>query len=620
MSTAAAETTQTTTAARVAVVASTEQRQHDGDFGARYEPGVGTRFRFFAPAVAAVRVAIQGREPLAMETDGHGWHELTVKDADAGALYHYLLPDDADVPDPASRFQPQDVAGPSEVVDPVSYAWKSSDWHGRPWSEAVLYELHVGTFTPEGTFAAAGSKLDHLAALGVTAIELMSIADFAGTRNWGYDAVLWYAPDSAYGRPEELKAFVEAAHERGLMVILDVVYNHFGPEGNYLPRYFPQIFSKEHQTAWGPALNFDGECSHEAREFVLQNAMFWLEEYKVDGLRLDAAHAIIDNGPKHVLDELAERVHAFAGERHIHLIREDENNIARKLVREGGGCPTCYTAQWNHDIDHLLGAGFMGRFDDRNTDDKGETERLGKALAEGFVIAAQDSGRDFEAGCHVPPNAFISFLQSHDLVGNRIFGERVTSLLPTEVVRALVSVALLLPQAPMLFMGEEWGASQPFPYFCDFHGDLSEAVQKGRCEQISKLPGVSQEDLKNAPNCQAESTYRSAQLQWEELETPEHGAWLDLYKKLLRVRRERLEPLLRGLCGRCGNHEVLGPGALKIDWTLAGGARLQLAANLWHEARGGFGEASGEVIWAEGTTGAGGELRAWSVRWSVDAG
>ncbi len=615
MSTGTAETTQ----AAVSVTAVT--RQHRGIFGATYSPGKGTCFRFFAPAAEAVRLALRGRDPLAMQADGHGWHELTLRDAGPGTLYRYVLPNGMDVPDPVSRFQPEDVAGPSEVIDPAAYAWQPSDWRGRPWAEAVLYELHVGTFTQEGTFRAAQGRLDHLVELGVTAIELMAIADFAGTRGWGYDAVLLYAPDSAYGRPEELKAFVEAAHRRGLMVILDVIYNHFGPEGNYLPVYFPQIFSKEHRTAWGPALNFDGACSREARELILENAIFWLEEYDMDGLRLDAAHAIVDNSPKHILDELAERAHAFAaaaGGRHIHLIREDENNIAGKLVREGDGCLTCYTAQWNHDIDHLLGAGFMGGFDDRKADDKGETERLGKALAEGFVIAAQENGAEFEAGCHVPPNAFVSFLQSHDLVGNRIFGERVTSLLPTDVVRALVSAALLLPQAPMLFMGEEWGASAPFPYFCDFHGDLSEAVQKGRCEQISKLPGVSQEDLKNAPNCQAEATFRSAQLRWEELGEADHAAWLALYKGLLRVRRERIVPLLRGLSGRCGHYEVLGPGGLRIVWTLAGGARLQLAANLWHEPRAGFGAAAGEVIWAEGVAGSGEELGAWSVRWSVE--
>ncbi len=612
MSSAASQTTQDSGQAKRI------SRHHTQTFGAEYTKWAGTRFRLFGPAVTAVGLAIAGREVLPMQADGQGWHELTVPEAGPGTRYRYILPDGTNVPDPASRFQPEDVAGPSEVIDPTLYEWKASDWMGRPWAEVVLYELHIGTFTPEGTFGAAAQKLDELAALGVTAIELMAIADFAGTRGWGYDAVLLYAPDSAYGRPEALKAFVEEAHGRGIMVIIDVVYNHFGPEGNYLPSYFPQIFSRDHQTGWGPALNFDGECSQEAREFILQNALFWLEEYDMDGLRLDAAHAIIDNGPKHVLDELAERVHAFGRGRHLHLIREDENNIATKLVREGDGCLTCYTAQWNHDIDHLLGAGFMGGFDDRKADDKGETDRLGKALAEGFVIAAQEHGKEYEAGCHVPPNAFVSFLQSHDLVGNRIFGERVSSLLEPRIVHALATVALLLPQSPMLFMGEEWGASTPFPFFCDFHGDLGKDVQKGRCEQISKLPGVSQEDLKNAPDCQAESTFRSAQLRWSERGEPEHAEFLELYTDLLRLRRERIMPLLRGLCGRCGQYEVLGPGGLRLQWTLAAGRKLHLAANLWHETRAGFGAAVGEVIRVQGGGAAADEMGAWQVRWSVE--
>ena len=555
-----------------------------------------------------------------MQADGHGWHELTVEDAGPGTLYRYVLPDGTEVPDPASRFQPEDVAGPSEVIDPKAYRWQSTDWKGRPWHEAVLYEMHVGTFTREGTFRAAIEHLDHIAALGVTAIELMTISDFAGLRNWGYDTVLYYAPDSAYGRPEDLKAFVEAAHARGLMVLLDAVYNHFGPEGNYLPQYFPEIFSKRNKTAWGPALNFDGECSAQARAYILENASYWLEEYRIDGLRLDAAHAILDNSPKHVLDELAERVHALAGDRHIHLIREDEDNIAVRLTRAGDGCVTCYTAQWNHDIDHLLGAGFMGAFDDREADDKGETDRLGKALAEGFVIAAEEGNAAFEAGCHVPPNAFISFLQSHDLVGNRIFGERVSSLLAPETVRALVAVALLLPQAPMLFMGEEWGASTPFPYFCDFHGDLSVAVQTGRCEQLAKLPGITPEDLKNAPNPQAESTFRSAKLHWDEIPQPKHAEMLALYTGLLARRRERVAPLLAGLSGRCGEYQVHGPGALTCTWKLGGGTKLQVDANLWHAARNCFNEGFRETLWVEGEVGAAGALGPWAVRWSVQSG
>ncbi len=580
----------------------------------------GVRFRLFAPAARSVQLALVGRDPEPMQADGHGWHELLVPDAGPDTLYRYVLPDGTAVPDPASRFQPEDVAGPSQVIDPTAFTWHDLAWRGRPWSEAVLYELHVGTFTPHGTLRAAIERLDHLQSLGVTAIELMTLADFAGLRNWGYDMVLLYAPDSAYGHPEDLKAFVEAAHARGIMVLLDVVYNHFGPEGNYLPRYFPQIASSEHKTAWGAALNFDGECSWEVRELVIQNALYWIHEYNMDGLRLDATHAMIDHGPRHILDELASRVQESAAGRHIHLILENENNIARRLTRSREGMCDCYSAQWNHDIDHLLGAGFMGTQDDRKTDDKGETDRLGKALSEGFVIAAQENHEEYEAGCHVPPNAFVSFLQSHDLVGNRIFGERVTSLLAPEVVRALVAVALPLPQTPMLFMGEEWAASSPFPYFCDFHGDLSKAVQKGRCEQISKLPGVSAEDLKNAPDPQAESTFRSAQLHWEELAEPEHAAWLELYTRLLRLRRERITPLLKNLSGRCGSYRVLGPGALQIDWTLAGNSRLQLQANLWHEPAQGFPAPQGEILWIEGTVPAGAEqLGPWTVRWSLSA-
>ncbi len=596
-------------------------RHHPLPFGSEIDPEGGVFFRLFAPAATSVQVAIVGREPAAMQADGQGWHALRVRDAGAGTRYRYLLPDGTAVPDPASRFQPEDVAGPSEVIDPRAYTWHDAQWRGRPWAEAVLYEMHVGTFTPQGTLQAAADRLDHLEQLGVTAIELMTLGDFAGLRNWGYDSVLMYAPDSAYGRPEDLKTFVNAAHARGIMVILDVVYNHFGPEGNYLPKYFPEILSKEHKTAWGEALNFDGERSKEVRELVIENALYWLDEYGMDGLRLDATHAMIDNGPRHILAELSSRVKAFAGDRQVHLILENENNIAKMLTRSDGGECDCYTAQWNHDIDHLLGAGFMGAMDEREADggkgDGGETDRLGKSLSEGFVIAAQEHKEEYEAGCHVPPNAFVSFLQSHDLVGNRIFGERVTSLLSEETVRALVTVALLLPQTPMLFMGEEWGASTPFPYFCDFHGDLGEAVRKGRCEQIAKTPGVSQEDLKNAPNPQAEATFRSAQLQWDELAKPEHAAWFLFYRESLRVRLTRIVPLLQHLSARCGTYRVVGPGGLAIEWKLAGDKHLRLDANLWHEARGGFAPVAGEVIWQEGQAGAGEELGAWAVRWSL---
>lgn len=589
-------------------------------FGAEPLPGGGVAFRLFAPAADAVELVLEGMADTPMKRGAEGWHSAEVQDAGAGARYRFRLPSGLLVPDPVSRFQPEDVHGPSEVIDPDTYMWTASDWKGRPWSEAVLYELHVGTFTEQGTLKAAAERLPALRELGITAVELMTLSDFAGLRNWGYDSVLLYAPDSAYGRPEDLKAFVEAAHAEGIMVILDVVYNHFGPEGNYLPQYFPQIFSDDHKTAWGQALNFDGPDSQVVRELVVQNALYWLLEFQMDGLRLDATHAMIDKGPRHILDELSARVEEATRGRHVHLILENENNIARMLTRSAEGQCTAYTAQWNHDIDHLLGAGFMGTFDDREQDDKGETDRLGKALAEGFVIAAQEQKDDYEAGCHVPPNAFVSFLQSHDLVGNRIFGERVTSLLATEIVRALVTVSLPLPQTPMLFMGEEWGASTPFPYFCDFHGDLSEAVQKGRCEEISKRPGVSQEELKNAPNPQAEQTFVSAKLLWEERAAPDHAAWLQLYSDLLRLRRDEIVPRMANLAERCGKYRVVGPGGLTITWRLRGGCTVQMDANLWHRSRNGFPPPQAQVLRVEGAEIAAEELGPWSVRWSVTEG
>ncbi len=278
-------------------------------FGAEVLTDGRVRFRIFAPAASSMRLQIEGvDELLALVSEGNGWYCLTTDRASAGTRYTFRLPDGIAIPDPASRFQPEDLGGSSEVIDPEAFPWSCPDWKGRPWEEAVLYELHLGTFTREGTFQSAIEKLDHLAALGITAIELMCLADFAGNRNWGYDPVLLYAPDSAYGRPEHMKAFIDAAHARGIMVILDVVYSHFGPEGNYLSRYFPQILSPRHTTPWGSALNFDGLGSGEVRELVMQNALYWIEEFQVDGLRLDASHAIIDDGPRHVLDDLRDRV------------------------------------------------------------------------------------------------------------------------------------------------------------------------------------------------------------------------------------------------------------------------------------------------------------------------
>ena len=583
--------------------------------------GGGVLFRLWAPEVRSLALAIAGRDgTLAMTPREGGWYELTVPEAAAGTRYHFVLPDGREVADPASRFQPEDAEGPSEVIDPEAYAWKQTDWRGRRWIDTVVYEMHVGTFTPEGSFRAAIGKLDHLRDLGVTAIELMAIGDFPGRWNWGYDGVLLYAPDSTYGRPEDLKALVEAAHEHGIQVFLDVVYNHFGPQGNCLLEYAPEILTDRYETAWGQALNFDGDCCEETRELIIHNAIYWIEEFQMDGLRLDASHAIIDASPRHVLDELAERVRAAAPERQIHLILEEEHNVAQRLVRDAEGHPEDYTAQWNHDLQRLIG--FASSPEWLHDDDpEGETEKLRKALAEGFVIAAQEEDAKGEPGrvpsTHVPPRAFVAFLQSHDLVGNRIFGERIAELASVEAIRAVASVYLLLPQTPMLFMGEEWGSTSHFPYFCDYRGELAKQVREGRCKQFEETqqdcgPGK----LDQMPDPQAEGTFLAAKLRWADLDEPAHRDWLSWYQSVLSVRREAIAPLLMRIGIDQASHQVVAPRALTICWRLEGGGELRLAANLG-ERQWEFPQPPGEVLWQQGPGWKNGSMGPWSVIWSM---
>ena len=588
--------------------------QHLMPFGTQILPDGSVLFNLFAPAQPSVNLKLAHLDhPLPMAAQPDGWHTLTTADARPGTRYTYLLPDTTEAPDPASRFQPEDVHGPSEVIDPSAFIWTDDAWRGRPWNEAILYELHIGTFTPEGNFPAATLRLDHLAALGITAIELMCIDEFPGNRNWGYDGVLPFAPDSAYGRPEEAKAFINRAHDLGLMVLLDVVYNHFGPEGNYLPKFLPNLSSDRHHTPWGQALNFDGPGSQPVRDLILHNAVYWVQEFHFDGLRLDASHAMIDESPHHILDELRECIQQTADQRYVHLILENEINIAGRLARDAEGRPSGYTAQWNHDITHLLSAVMGKPCDQRQQDDAGETERLGKALAFGFVIALDEQGGLTEA-LRVPPTAYIAFIQTHDLIGNRIFGDRIDQTVSPEAVKAIASICLLLPQVPMLFMGEEWAASTPFPYFCDYHGDLAEAVRKGRCDQLSKQdPAPSPDELRRAPDPQAESTLRSAQLQWSETTQGEHAERLAWYTRLLHLRTRRIVPLLAGLTETCGHYEVHGPGALAVHWTLAHGARLHLTTNLCASTHTPVPPQPGELLYQQGTPNA-----PWSVTWTLE--
>jgi malto-oligosyltrehalose trehalohydrolase len=599
-------------------------RVHALPFGAEVRDGA-VRFRFWAPQCAEVSISFEATHQSRARVEtmvalDAGWHEWLDANSRAGTRYRYLLPDGTAVPDPASRYQPQDVHGPSEVIDPAAYRWRDAAWAGRPWHEAIIYEMHVGTFTALGTFCAAIQQLDHLAALGVTAVELMPIAEFPGARNWGYDGVLLFAPESSYGRPEDLKAFVDAAHERDIMVLLDVVYNHFGPDGNYLPVYAPGFFTDRHKTPWGAAVNYDGADSKPVREFIIHNALYWIEEYHLDGLRLDAVHAILDDGATHLLEELAERVRD-AQLRPIHLLLENEHNQARWLRRDADGGAALYSAQWNDDVHHVLHVAATGEGQGYYADYLHDTDKLGRALAEGFAYQGETmpfSGNSRgEPSAGLPPTAFVAFIQNHDQIGNRAFGERLPLIAAPAAIRAITALYLLLPQVPMLFMGEEWGSEQPFAFFCDFHGDLAEAVRRGRREEFARFPEFKDEATRERiPDPQAEATFLSAKLNWAQTQQPGPGAWLEWYRRLLALRQKVLWPLLPEIKEHAGRYEVLAPSAVRVTWQMDGDARLILETNLSNATVEGLFAGDGRILWQEGEghlAGAG----PWCTRWSL---
>jgi malto-oligosyltrehalose trehalohydrolase len=515
---------------------------------------------------------------LAMREAGDGWYDCEVEGVGVGARYKFVLPEGLEVPDPASRFQPEDVHGPSEVIDTGSYVWRTANWRGRPWGEIVIYEVHIGAFTSEGTFDAATERLDHLKQLGVTAIQVMPVGDFPGRFGWGNDGVFPYAPDSSYGRPERFMALVDAAHERGISVFLDVVYNHFGPQGNYHPLYAP-IFTEHHQTSWGNGINYDSEGSRLIREFIIQNAIYWVTEFRLDGLRLDAVHAINDDSKEHLLHELARRVRAAAYDRHLHLIVENEENDSDLLKRDAEGKVSLFTAQWNDDIHHVLHVMATGERFGYYADYANDSGKIGRALAEGFVFQGEHMpyrGRPRgKLTVDLPPTAFISFIQNHDQIGNRAAGDRMVSYCQTEALEAIAAVYLLSPQIPMLFMGEEWRATAPFPYFCDFDDDLNEKVRKGRRDELSRLPGFDAGDLLDPAK---PSTFAVAKLNWPNLASSS-GDTVHFYRALLEIRRDRIVPLLTEAGARSGVFRAEGK-AVAVDWHLAGGVRLHLLANL----------------------------------------
>ncbi|RDD63802.1 malto-oligosyltrehalose trehalohydrolase [Ferruginivarius sediminum] len=593
---------------------------HEMPFGARVNPDGTVRFQIWAPAASKVELVVDGDSAaLPLNQLADGWFAATAQ-VSPGSRYRFRIDGGQQVPDPASRFQPEGVHGPSEVVDPHAYSWTNPSWPGRPWHEAVLYELHIGAFTSEGNYAAATEKLTYLRDLGVTAVELMPVAQAAGRRTWGYDGVQLFAPNRAYGRPEDLKAFVDRAHGLGLMVFLDVVYNHFGPEGNYLPLYAPQFFTSAHHTPWGEAIAFDGPHARTVRDFFIHNALYWLTEYGIDGLRLDAVHAIQDNVRTEFLRELAGAVHQrFADTRQVHLVLENDANEARLL--------DAYDAQWNDDLHHALHVTITGETEGYYQDYAGDpVGALGRCLVEGFAYQGEHSAfRDRARGepsAALPTTAFVGFLQNHDQVGNRPLSERITEQAPREAIPAATAIVLLSPQPPLLFMGEEWAARQPFPFFCDFGPDLADAVLEGRRQEFAAFPGFEAAAARSEiPDPNAPETFERAILDWSALEASRHAEWLAFTRHLLAVRRELLAPRLDRFAGHAGSFRTMGGGLLRVDWDFDEGGRYTLLANLSATATRVEADAAvlpGKVIYAGPDKVHPPFLAPWTVIWSLN--
>ncbi len=524
-------------------------------------------FSLWAPSVPNVSLQIDGGELTAMQAE-NGWFTATAPAA-SGTAYSFVLPDGLRVPDPASRAQQDDVHGPSLVTDPAAYAWKTTGWQNRPWHEAVIYELHPGAF---GGFDGIRAQLPRLRELGVTAVELMPIADFPGKHNWGYDGVLPFAPDRAYGTPDQLKALVDAAHAEGLMIFLDVVYNHFGPDGAYLHAYAKPFFDEGVHTPWGAAIDFK---KPEVCAFFTQNALMWLNEYRFDGLRFDAVHAI---SPPEFLPQLAAAIRDGA-DRAVHLVLEHEGNKSSLLH---GKEARLFDAQWADDWHHCLHVLLTGEQEGYYESFADAAKQLATALAEGFVFQGQVSPHHGtprgEPSAGLAPTAFVICLQNHDQIGNRAMGERLAALADPQALAAASALLLLSPFIPMLFMGEEWGSRTPFLFFTDHNEELANLVREGRRREFAHFAAFQDETRRaQIPDPNAHSTFDSSVPGQKEAAQPEHAMVLDLHKRLLALRRAHIIPGIPG-CKSVGAHAI-GQKAVRAAWTLGQGETLTIAAN-----------------------------------------
>jgi len=548
-------------------------------WGAEYTAPGEMRFRIWAPAVQTLSLRL-GDEDVPMSPVGDGWYELVASNIAPGTPYSFVLPDGTSVPDPAGRALESDVHGRSLVVDPTAYRWKTTGWKGRPWSEAVIYEIHVSTFTDDGTFAAAAEKLPRLAELGITMIELMPVAAFGGNRGWGYDGVLLYTPHPAYGSPDDMKAFVDTAHGLGLMVILDVVYNHVGFDGNYLTRYAPDVFTDE-GTPWGPRFDVSQPAT---RDLILENALYWLEEFALDGLRLDAVHHIEDDASDpHILEEMALRIRDALSDRHVHLVVEDGRNITSLHERNADNSVRLYDGVWNDGYHHLIHAWATGEHGGHfSVFADNFWPRIGKTLATGFTIQGErieGKGNDLvgEPSGHLPPVTFVNFLQNHDQIGNRGRGERLWNLVEPDLGERLLALLLLSPQIPLLFMGDEFRSQGQFFFFGDYPPDLDQNAPEDRLRQARDF-GSEDLTLEEIRDPNDVETFRVSKLDWHEAGTDAGRSAAARFQELLGKRRDHLMPLLENVGGGVGHLLTAEEGRLAIDWQL-GDRRWQLRCN-----------------------------------------
>ena len=547
--------------------------------GQRWGPvsvrGGKTRFQLWAPAEAAVGLELDGAD-ISMQRSEDGWHVVDV-DANIGARYQFVLADGKAVGDPASRLQLDNLDGPSLIVDPDSYCWRHSEWSGRPWEETVVYEIHIGALTTEGTFRSAMAMLPLLADLGITAVEIMPLAHFPGTRGWGYDGVLQFAPHNAYGSPDDLKAFIDAAHGHGLMVFLDVVYNHFGPEGNYLGQYAPGFFRKDAPTPWGAAIAYE---KPEVRSYFVENVLYWLQEFRLDGLRFDAIDQIEDGSDVHILEQIAVEVRNRVSDRHVHLITENPANGTDLMEEIAGG--RHYKADWNDDFHHAVHVAVTGEATGYYEPFKDDTwNQIRRVMAYGYLRPGKAIVSDNPAPTEaLPPTAFIHFLQNHDQVGNRALGDRLHLGINRQLYRALTEILLLSPQIPMLFMGDEHLSLRPFHFFSDYDGEIAKAIRENRPKEAENFGGIpSGRSAADIPDPNSMSTFLSSKINWNQAASQGAMAWAEFIRKLLALRRESIIPLLETAQGYAGKIIEAPDQCLFIDWKL-GDKILQLRANL----------------------------------------